>query len=1338
MAMFRTSYQSLLFTLLRLLLLFGDFNNWAKVKFKVNGNPALNQRPFLQIESPSITRLVITRPHLPHYLSCKATIDESYYQNETNYFYTWFFNDNILKSLPRKLNDYYVYRNGTLRLPPAEKVSGVYRCKINANETAVISESITVEYPVLKRRPANINLTAFIGLTYTLNCPVYSVPPANVTWFYGNVSLSEISNDNSFLLLSNGSLVLRKARERNAGKYKCVAHNSFTSKSHRQFLMTLTVVHSEGRTLNNAQLIPHLQNTTLFVPTGGDLNISCCALTDDAIIEWWFQQTFSSPWIRLANNSKEYHIRSSIDEYEGYYTCSTAYSNQTFHVIVTTPPMVVEELGVKDGIIASPITYKCLVTGNPRPIITWYHNGAQFSSSFTRYINGNELLIPSFDPEENGIYQCFARNVAGEVYTAGEIRLKNKGEEKPNPLRNIRCFAHTFNSVNVTFETDASVSLFIVHIVQTNPFRWISPYSPMKLNASYVVINKHLPYIKPFELITRVLMSTSEISMGNDRTQHTIQSTLRSQPVTCCTQGLPPRIVHFGNNTFVTWSLTDFNNEKYFIIQFSTNFTQPAPEILLSPDLIGTTQHVNLTLQDISHKLTRIYPLNMMESRRVLKNAITSYGDNDVSMPDDLESDEDIYSLVVHANVTGLMLSNFTRLKLRILVITTDNENLAQDFRYVEWKTVVNDTGETIATPYHLTIVESRMLQFHFQESFNESCVQVCYLQIHYPRIIKDERKCEHRTIINSELEVTKLRPNTHYSFHFSSCDTNLFYGQLDVVTLPDPPGTISNQRVTRHNGLKLNWDPPLQPNGKIHHYNILWTLGNVTHETNVMECAVCFYKFPNISEEAKINISVRVVGETGVGAPVSIDLRNINHRTLEIESSGSTTEVYSGIAIGSLLSIFCIFGFALLIMFQRKRFKARQHGPTHLSTPTDIHFGNLSNINLPSGSAGGLSSNTMPPDSHEMQTLIPKAMARHLDILAGDRAMYETTQLANGGGVGGVGAYVVRPSLESMESSNNASILSGFYIGAEHNLSSIPLCQISPQKKSKGNGNGGGGGGHASGHTDGHTNSSKPFFIPFKNTAPSIVGLTSSQKQSSSAFAANSGVPPNSISLAAVPVESISTVFGGTLRSSNLSRSNSNGSSATNSIKSKQFHANFPKHSTSIDGICLLDEEEAAATITPTTDSDVTGEVLRNGFHINGEDHRLSDLTPGQNTSTLKRSSSPPPKHSTHNSNNSKHKKSTNLLKKKTTPQPSLELTATTLTTATTKSTNARPKSTAFIVPASGGGSLAAMQAGNAASSSPSLLKAQKPRNSTNLKAKSKSSTMETNFRHLDMDPNG
>ena len=65
--------------------------------------------------------------------------------DETNYFYTWFFNENILKL--KKQNYYVLFRNGTLRLPPDEKISGSYRCKINANTTAVISESITVEYP---------------------------------------------------------------------------------------------------------------------------------------------------------------------------------------------------------------------------------------------------------------------------------------------------------------------------------------------------------------------------------------------------------------------------------------------------------------------------------------------------------------------------------------------------------------------------------------------------------------------------------------------------------------------------------------------------------------------------------------------------------------------------------------------------------------------------------------------------------------------------------------------------------------------------------------------------------------------------------------------------------------------------------------------------------------------------------------------------------------------------------------------------------------------------------------------------------------------------------------
>lgn len=126
-------------------------------------------------------------------------------------------------------------------------------------------------------------------------------------------------------------------------------------------------------------------------------------------------------------------------------------------MIVTTPPEIVEGLSVYNGTIASSISLRCIATGNPHPTITWYHNGAIFNNSYTRYIGINELRIPSFDPDESGIYQCFLRNIAGEVYSAGEIRLRNNSALIANPLRNIKCYAHSFNSINVTFENDTPV-----------------------------------------------------------------------------------------------------------------------------------------------------------------------------------------------------------------------------------------------------------------------------------------------------------------------------------------------------------------------------------------------------------------------------------------------------------------------------------------------------------------------------------------------------------------------------------------------------------------------------------------------------------------------------------------------------------------------------------------------------------------------------------------------------------------------------------------------------------------------------------------------------------------
>lgn len=94
-------------------------------------------------------------------------------------------------------------------------------------------------------------------------------------------------------------------------------------------MFSLSVINSPtSKSRTTDQLVPPLQATTLNVPLNGDLNLSCCAIMEDVAIEWWFQRNAKSPLVKLTNNSREYHIRSSIEEYEGFYTCSTTSDKQ--------------------------------------------------------------------------------------------------------------------------------------------------------------------------------------------------------------------------------------------------------------------------------------------------------------------------------------------------------------------------------------------------------------------------------------------------------------------------------------------------------------------------------------------------------------------------------------------------------------------------------------------------------------------------------------------------------------------------------------------------------------------------------------------------------------------------------------------------------------------------------------------------------------------------------------------------------------------------------------------------------------------------------------------------
>ncbi|XP_017007739.2 uncharacterized protein plum [Drosophila takahashii] len=1174
--------------------------------------------PFLQIQRHAITRLTISRPHSSYYLPCIPILTSyNYDQDKLPVYCSWYRNDEVVGQTSFRKNDFFIYENGTLRLPTNERASGEYYCRIDWDESGVISERITVEYPVLKRlfpgQQQTANISAIENKPLVLTCPFLSVPAARFSWYFGNDSLT---NDNSALILSNGTLILRHLRPEQAGKYKCVAQNTFASKTHRQFIWQLRVDEAKDAApyytqkneagiptetaVSEAQLLPAFQNATVYVPAGGSLLLQCHAVADFVPIEWYLHAP-NNKMLRLSNNSVAYSItNASSSRHEGRYSCRTPLETQSFQVIVTTPPRIVSRLPVEVVYIGLSRTLTCGAEGHPEPSITWYHNGVQLNSSYTRYISGNELHVHSFDSKEEGIYQCVARNVAGEDSATGELRF-NRQLEEINPLQNIRCYPHSFHTINITFDSRSLTSMFVVYIVKSNPHTWDS-FGPMKLNqTSYVVISTNLPVYEPFALITRALFATTEVKTGALVNQQMILSSLRSAPVICCTQGLMLRPIAVGNDTFVKWSQGELANKKYFILQFSINHTHPHPSQLLDGTLFGTQTSVEEKADEVRRHLKVIQPLNETAAKNVLKNV--EHEDNVVEDMT-LELEEDIFNLVVDASVTGMLLQRFTSIKMRVLIITSENEFLGQDFRYVQWKIIENGTSEQANMPFRLVTIESRALTFKFLDSLNETCVLECHTEVQ--AATSKPPKCEERNISNSILLVTKLSADVRYNLHFSNCKTNIFYGEIDVKTEQDPPGTIKNPKLVKQNGLKLMWEPPEKPNGRVHHYDIRWSLDNVTREAIVNACTVCSYKFPNVSETAKIHVAVRVMGDTGAGAPIYFDMINNNHTWLEEDRGSSHSEVYSGIAIGSLLSIACVFLFGLFIIFQQRNFKARAQGPTHLTTPTDINFGNLSSASgMPGDSAGGLSGGTLQQDCHEMQTLIPRSRY-HIELLPEHTLEYQTSSaavavvhLANGNG----SVQVARRS-----DLDGAAVQGDLGV---HNLSQLPLC---------GGGGGGGGSGSPERKTvqDAMLQEAKAFYIPYRHTPPNAVALSSSKQSELEVI-----VPPNSLPLVTtMPGLGVAGGGGGGGGSSSRrsgSLSSSSASSSSNGSSKKQFHTNFVRHSNSNDGICLLAEEEAAATLTPTSEREYAAVCLTNGFKLPADVAKSNNNNSSQKSATAK-----------------------------------------------------------------------------------------------------------------------
>ncbi|KAJ4919856.1 hypothetical protein JOQ06_023073 [Pogonophryne albipinna] len=272
---------------------------------------------------------------------------------------------------------------------------GSYRCNVSNGVSDAISPPVHLN---IYYGPSNTTMTitpmrsAYItGSNISLSCSAESNPPAGVQWMLNGVNLNHFDPE----------LQLEMVAENKSGNYKCILHNTvtsrFTSESGmiRIFTPIAAVVVNPigGPPILHEQYILHCEVTGYVGNIQWSRNGQPITADNTTVIDMTNRTLLLKP-VQLSDN--------------GNYRCeaSSPVSNMTSH-----PYTVEVNYGPMTPVIAAPsmaltgqmVTLNCSSDSHPPSHISWYFNGSLQATT-------SELVIGPLTFNMSGQYTCMAHN----------------------------------------------------------------------------------------------------------------------------------------------------------------------------------------------------------------------------------------------------------------------------------------------------------------------------------------------------------------------------------------------------------------------------------------------------------------------------------------------------------------------------------------------------------------------------------------------------------------------------------------------------------------------------------------------------------------------------------------------------------------------------------------------------------------------------------------------------------------------------------------------------------------------------------------------------------------
>ncbi|XP_067377843.1 hemicentin-1 isoform X1 [Channa argus] len=293
--------------------------------------------------------------------------------------------------------------------------AGTYVCTaVNIAGSTNITVSLEVHVPP-EINSGPYHYIANEGVAITLSCKASGVPKPSVVWSKGRQPMPR--DQSSLGSESDGDLHIPRPSAKDAGIYICTATSPVGYASREIQLSVNTMPKIMGAS-------GHDNTVKMAADVGTEVVLPCEAQGSPSPLITWSRNGHPIPpviagFTVLPSGSLKITDVRLIDS--KIYTCTAENPagnvSLSYNLQIQVKPRIQPAPSLLKALVGQTVTLPCVVQGEPRPEVSWFHNGLPVPVK-----NTTPLRIQQVSLADQGTYRCVAKNSAGQETL--EIKLE--------------------------------------------------------------------------------------------------------------------------------------------------------------------------------------------------------------------------------------------------------------------------------------------------------------------------------------------------------------------------------------------------------------------------------------------------------------------------------------------------------------------------------------------------------------------------------------------------------------------------------------------------------------------------------------------------------------------------------------------------------------------------------------------------------------------------------------------------------------------------------------------------------------------------------------------------